>query len=368
MLRGVTGFPLPALDLARMTVAAAILRLAGGTPWSEDEWVLQSGVTLACFAAFCLAASAASAPLFLPVASGLLLFAVCFRIGAAAVRAVVRTRVLPRQTHVGAIARALLAFRVISVEPEDALLNRRISVRWAGPTWYSGICTAFRPETHEHFVMYDDGTNRWYNLQRKTWRDLGPAASDTVPGLEVLANVLTDVPVLAIAPVGPSHAVVRAGGVLQETVFDDGGTLIGWQPVSSATRQVLNASVLTGAEAFATTSSIGDRLPLINLTVAPISSTIANTGSRFEPINDRHAALARAVSRLLSQASSRSPPTSRPASPPASRPASPPASPSSQSPSLPASPSPSPPAPRWPETARSVPSLVPRSPPIAASR
>ncbi len=61
----------------------------------------------------------------------------------------------------------------VAVASQEALVGKRIRVRWAGGKFYSGTVTRFFASAGKHQVTYDDGDVKVYNLAKKTieWMD-----------------------------------------------------------------------------------------------------------------------------------------------------------------------------------------------------
>ena len=61
----------------------------------------------------------------------------------------------------------------VAVASQEALVGRRLRVRWVGGKFYSGTVTRFFASAGKHQVTYDDGDVKVYNLAKKTieWVD-----------------------------------------------------------------------------------------------------------------------------------------------------------------------------------------------------
>ncbi|OQR93052.1 ubiquitin-specific protease [Thraustotheca clavata] len=54
-----------------------------------------------------------------------------------------------------------------SDEDPEALVGRRVKVKWAKEKWYCGRVERYNPEKQEHFVIYDDGDKKCYKMADK---------------------------------------------------------------------------------------------------------------------------------------------------------------------------------------------------------
>lgn len=58
-----------------------------------------------------------------------------------------------------------------SAEEEDKkMLGRRLELKWTSGKWYRGTVCKFDATKKKHFVVYDDGDERWYNLSEMVFR------------------------------------------------------------------------------------------------------------------------------------------------------------------------------------------------------
>lgn len=71
----------------------------------------------------------------------------------------------------------------VQMQKNEALIGRRLRVRWARGKYYAGVVSAFDDETGYHTVRYDDGDVRDYLLQQKTieWIDDDDDATPSSP-------------------------------------------------------------------------------------------------------------------------------------------------------------------------------------------
>lgn len=44
------------------------------------------------------------------------------------------------------------------------LLGHRVELKWTSGKWYRGTICKFDKLNQKHFIVYDDGDERWYNL------------------------------------------------------------------------------------------------------------------------------------------------------------------------------------------------------------
>jgi hypothetical protein len=70
------------------------------------------------------------------------------------------------------------------IEAHGLTPGDRVSVRWGGNKWFSGIVSEFDTSTGEHVVAYDDGDKRRHDMSKKRFKLLQPGAADGPGELE----------------------------------------------------------------------------------------------------------------------------------------------------------------------------------------
>ena len=54
-----------------------------------------------------------------------------------------------------------------SDEDPQSLVGKRVKIKWAKEKWYLGVVDHYNPAKMEHFIVYDDGDKRSYNMSDK---------------------------------------------------------------------------------------------------------------------------------------------------------------------------------------------------------
>ena len=52
----------------------------------------------------------------------------------------------------------------VNNSPKNERLGQRVELKWSSGRWYRGTICDYDAQEDKHFVHYDDGDKKWYNL------------------------------------------------------------------------------------------------------------------------------------------------------------------------------------------------------------